>query len=320
MVHFVFLYYIAALSIGWAGVLVSASFYIKMQEKFIKDYLLFFAIFGIKIVEIAAMFYIYSNVSSNLKAVEIAYTISAVITFMFYTAMLTLINESFDVPYKKLKNYAVFAVTLLLMVVGMGSYKADVNSQLLYITDTFYLVNIYCVAAVIYVVYNGIKYRDNIENLIQKKVNSIVIKLFLICSPFTLLDSIKIAGGKSFKLGENFSLVYFLPLVFAVFTAVFSIKLVKTYSALESIKDENEKREELYEIESIDDECAEKYKISAREKEVIINLLKGKSNKEIADTMEISANTVKSHLNNIYGKIGARNRYELFNIVKPKNR
>ena len=50
--------------------------------------------------------------------------------------------------------------------------------------------------------------------------------------------------------------------------------------------------------------------LSERELEVLTHLASGRSNKEIARDLFISVGTVKTHTNNIYRKLGARNRAE----------
>ena len=50
--------------------------------------------------------------------------------------------------------------------------------------------------------------------------------------------------------------------------------------------------------------------LSAREEEVLILLSKGYSNKEIADQLSLSAETVGSHLKHIYEKLHVRSRAE----------
>ena len=47
---------------------------------------------------------------------------------------------------------------------------------------------------------------------------------------------------------------------------------------------------------------------SKREQEVLLFLCHGYTNNEIADQLQITNNTVKSHLKNIYGKLGVTNR------------
>src|SRR5215212_9094158 len=48
--------------------------------------------------------------------------------------------------------------------------------------------------------------------------------------------------------------------------------------------------------------------LTDRELEVLQEIVKGKSNKEIASTLGISEATVKSHINNILGKLGVTDR------------
>ena len=55
----------------------------------------------------------------------------------------------------------------------------------------------------------------------------------------------------------------------------------------------------------------DRYQISPRETEVLQLLIQGRSNKEIGETLFISARTVETHLHNMYGKCGVKSRLEL---------
>jgi DNA-binding CsgD family transcriptional regulator len=48
--------------------------------------------------------------------------------------------------------------------------------------------------------------------------------------------------------------------------------------------------------------------ISDRELEVLLELAAGRTNKEIASRLNVSPNTVKTHITNLYGKLGAKRR------------
>ena len=50
--------------------------------------------------------------------------------------------------------------------------------------------------------------------------------------------------------------------------------------------------------------------LSEREIEVLRLLVAGLSNREIAGKLVLSLGTVKTHIHNIYGKLGVRNRAE----------
>ncbi len=61
-------------------------------------------------------------------------------------------------------------------------------------------------------------------------------------------------------------------------------------------------------------------KLSDREQEIAALMMKGKSNKDIEDTLFISINTVKSHVYSIYRKMGVKNRLEMINFIQKSIR
>ncbi|MBN2546082.1 MAG: hypothetical protein JXB50_09820 [Spirochaetes bacterium] len=61
------------------------------------------------------------------------------------------------------------------------------------------------------------------------------------------------------------------------------------------------------------------YKTTDRESEIIQELAEGYTNKNIADHLGISENTLKRHIANIYAKLGISNKVELLNLLKDFN-
>jgi DNA-binding NarL/FixJ family response regulator len=59
-----------------------------------------------------------------------------------------------------------------------------------------------------------------------------------------------------------------------------------------------------------DDVPSEPSALTAREREVLVLLSNGHSNREIASSLYVSLPTVKTHLAHIYAKLGAKNRNE----------
>lgn len=56
--------------------------------------------------------------------------------------------------------------------------------------------------------------------------------------------------------------------------------------------------------------------ITEREREIILKVIQGKSNADIANELVISLATVKTHLHNIYQKVGVDSRYDLLARVR----
>jgi DNA-binding NarL/FixJ family response regulator len=57
--------------------------------------------------------------------------------------------------------------------------------------------------------------------------------------------------------------------------------------------------------------------LSAREEEILECLVKGYATKEIASTLSVSYDTVRTHLKHIYGKLQVRSRTEA--VIKHLN-
>lgn len=68
--------------------------------------------------------------------------------------------------------------------------------------------------------------------------------------------------------------------------------------------------------DDLSDEFVSRYGITGREGEIIRKVIQGKSNADIAGELFISLATVKTHLHNIYKKIGVDSRYDLLARIR----
>ena len=64
------------------------------------------------------------------------------------------------------------------------------------------------------------------------------------------------------------------------------------------------------------EELAEQYKLSPRQKEIFLLLAKGRNVQFIRDELVLSTPTVKSHIYNIYQKMGVHSHQELIDLVE----
>lgn len=67
------------------------------------------------------------------------------------------------------------------------------------------------------------------------------------------------------------------------------------------------------------DYFCKKNNISIREKELLVLMIEGKSNKEIEDILFISSNTVRNHVYNIYQKLNIRKRVQLLKMFETEH-
>ena len=96
-------------------------------------------------------------------------------------------------------------------------------------------------------------------------------------------------------------------IAYFIYALVF-LFMVVSYEKKES-RENNEKSELTLEKVS-------KYKITERELDVVKLIKQGYTNKEIADKLCISVNTVNNHIANIFSKTEVRSRIDLLNLLE----
>lgn len=133
------------------------------------------------------------------------------------------------------------------------------------------------------------------QQQLQKKL--LLSRIALIIIALTLLKAASLYFSQiHFAIGLYFILLFFagnLPIVF----------LIRVYLG------KNESVDSV--IINIEESLFQKFKITPREKEIIIEICKGNTNQQIADKMFITLQTVKDHIHNIFQKTEVKNRVQL---------
>jgi DNA-binding CsgD family transcriptional regulator len=120
------------------------------------------------------------------------------------------------------------------------------------------------------------------------------------------------AGHNYFLLLGSFLLILFVLNLVILYLFV---NLASGYNA-RLLAGELNKTPPVYSPQSgLTPEFIEKYGLSRRESEITAALLQGKSDKEIAASLNIAVYTVQSHLKNIYRKTAAPGRYALMALT-----
>lgn len=99
-----------------------------------------------------------------------------------------------------------------------------------------------------------------------------------------------------------------------VYDDVFVMDMLKEHIAYRLYTDKDKKETQ---TEKMTLNCfSEKFSLTRRECMVLASLVSGSDNQEICDALNISVNTLKKHILNIYRKTGVKNRVQLFRLVK----
>ena len=98
----------------------------------------------------------------------------------------------------------------------------------------------------------------------------------------------------------------FAPLLYTIYSILILHYTYKLFLTLDSFnKDSDPTNSSVF----------QKFSISGREKEIVLLVIKGYSNKKISEALFISLSTVKSHIYKIYKKMGVKTRFELMQIL-----
>ncbi|MDR1184976.1 MAG: helix-turn-helix transcriptional regulator [Coriobacteriales bacterium] len=104
---------------------------------------------------------------------------------------------------------------------------------------------------------------------------------------------------------------------FVGFVVFLSVLMFLSYNVLLPTSMDNKAKSALS-LVGLDQRCselAETYKLTAREKEILILLAQGRSGAYVAEDLYLAKSTIKTHIHHIYAKMGIASRQQLIDLV-----
>jgi DNA-binding CsgD family transcriptional regulator len=206
------------------------------------------------------------------------------------------INISGRVRAKWFSSMFLISNFSILLIFGFIIAKAGVARPASLIKYYFILLNfLYSLTSSWLIMFPG-KSRPMIHEHDRKiVVPSIILIMLLQCSPLLFYTS---------------QIYLALIFIFTFFAGNSFLPLYLNYGTLLSAF-EDENRKDL----SLEDLC-KRFEISPRETDIVREICHGLSNREIAEKLFISVQTVKDHTHRIYIKTNVKRRVQLINLVK----
>lgn len=146
----------------------------------------------------------------------------------------------------------------------------------------------------------GISGRQALKMLIEEMPNLPVLMLTVSEASDDLLDSLH-SGAKGYLL-KNINTEYFVDAIRRAARGEAVVSPEMTGKLVAGLKSGSR--------ESAPESAADKDRLSAREREILVLLAKGESNKEIARGLTLSESTVKIHVQNILRKLNLTSRVQ----------
>jgi DNA-binding CsgD family transcriptional regulator len=298
MKHLYVFYFFTAFTIGIVSLGVAVLVFQRTKDALVRYYIYFYIPFTLVVFCNMVLSYIGSNITNIhpavFDAVNYLESFPAKYLLMFTIPLFT--HFFFSVPKRRRQNGIVGGIVLLAFL-GQHLTEFVLKNPALddlgdYIEYSVFLLIVVCSIMI------GIKYY---RRLGEHSRMSLARKLLV-------LLSLSLPGMVNDLFLSDLSPFRFYPLMYGVFSVLMSHHLLKNIL----VPPQAEKP-------GVRDLDGGTYGLSAREGEIVRLVLEGYSNGKIGKTLFISLNTVKSHLRNIYAKLGVRSRYELISFFSKNH-
>ncbi len=309
MEHLRFVINIFAFGSGFIAISLISLVYLKTYQRLLKYFLLWLTVLGLFVLQKAIIYYAGTTVIIELwysRLLLILFSFSVVSLFIyFFLYLLFLIFESTTLKIKYNLYLSLSAVPVLLSVViiilPLSTHKTFALAEISLIAIEIFLSLVY-----IFVIYKLKKSLKLISDIITRRLVNVGFIIFSVFIPiFIILNLYKLSNINESTVIEY---IYF-PLFFITFSII---------SAIFSIKFLLEENNEVVEI-SVSEEFMKDFNITERERDIILLIMDGLSNDEIASRLAITPGTVKVYNNKIFQKTEVKNRTSLVKLITEYN-
>lgn len=243
-------------------------------------------------------------IASKLSLFFMPQNISVVFGFIFNTLMIG--SMSFVIvflpyflgwviarPWRRAKNLVFFPMAIVYFGVGIASFivTSKVFDFWAILAQTLIVLGMYIYCIVVLWV--------NLKNIDDKPVRNICLTINIVSLSLIPLSILSVFVS----VVSDFS----YPIYILAFSIVALVYLFVRFGI---------DRQEEQNRPTLDYESLQRYKISEREFSVVKLICEGMTNKEIAQELSISVNTVNNHVANIFNKMEVRSRIDLLKILK----
>lgn len=307
MKHFIFLFHIFSFLTGFTGIILCVFAYIKYHTKLIKHYILFMAALTTIVLEQSFIAYEIVNIVDswwlNVLLNIVEYLAAGIILYFLPLSIYELTEREWTNRKKNIFKLLALFQAFLLVLYYATAYQSVVT---ILASGLLFLVIFYSVGFLL------ISFKEMKSEYTKK-----VLKLFMVTTilflPYMYLDTRieQIAAlNKLFPYGLLSVPAFYL--IWNVLSIYFGVKYFKSHiSAAKNLQ--NEKT--IIETEDKRQQFFERFNITNREKEIILLLIEGYSYNQLAEELIISMTTVKTHIHNIYKKVGVKNKIELIHQI-----
>lgn len=292
--HLQILVYVLGLIAGTVAITLAAAFYRRYRKKSLRYYALFLSSLAAILVSFLVDAYLrLTNLGDTAQAfVWLAGAVGGLffifVAPFFYHALLGI-----PLPGALRSAYLALGVFAVVVAVIEAIMPAATWTDLVLSVVLFGMVAYGLILLVVFLRRVG-------EPVLRRALVTFLV-VSLVFFPLMVLDSVgAYIPVTAFLSSDLWQPLYFL--VLSLLSTVFAVRYLNrpAYAAPDGRPTEY---------------FVERYKLTAREVEIIPLVVEGQTSKDIGEALFISPKTVENHVYNIYQKLGVRNRLQLFSLL-----
>lgn len=310
MRHVIFFCYIAAIMLGIAGFTIGTLAERKKRTSTVRAMQLFMGSLLIMCVYDMVIYYTDYILAGyhNVELMRIGDCIIAVLFFFWLILQQKLVGESIlEGYYFGTKVYvALYAAVWAVLAIF---FEVEVLYELkwLLVVSDIMLILLMLIGSVTYIVAACYKKADRSMTIIMTIVTAMI--MFNYISYFWGETSVYWGNSDFIRQPLDFTIVYWFIINIAMMVLIYKQAFVPAYAETEGEEKTKTLDERLEELQGI-------FGLTEREKDLVALIYEGHSNAEIAEELFISESTVKTHIYNIFRKMGIKNRMSVMKIVR----
>lgn len=316
MGHLIIYFYFIVFTTGFSLIFLGSFIWLVNKQDKLKYFILSVGALTLILFEQAVTAYDTINGVKNIQlSILLRYISTFGCTLMIY-AITRLVMKLLDILCTK-RRILLLGIYSVLPLLGVTVYYTTSQVLFLRVSSILYF------GSILFNIIILIENMSKIDNIIIKSAIRKIIMISLFMFPIlfvdTILEKMPIIG-KEFPLGLLSVMIYY-----SIVCGISLYYIIRNFHKIIGTLAEksNPSKEEMNILSTVtmdsdnikDIKILVKYKITNREREIIDLLICGNSYKEISEKLVITLPTVKTHVFNIYKKLGIKNKIELINLL-----
>ncbi len=306
MAHLQIAFDVLVIIIGFAALAIAISWALRTGEGDLRDFCLVYALFTVVLIITVLKKYLFVNVEGY--SARSWYLISGVLQIFTFAVIVGLINFLLGAYHIRARRSLTLAFVVLMLIADglvFSPFGAvlDAASKTIVLGPGFQVASVLYVAAFTFAIVLGYGWLGRVWKTDKRALVLGVIIFATVGYGETLASMWRQIHNASATLATESDFLYSsIPYaLYGIFVIVYFLNFFVPASV---------------EVDQVFEAFLEKYGITGREREIILKVVQGKSNADIAGELFVSIATVKTHLHNIYAKLGVNSRYSLLARVR----